>query len=270
MFFSQKEFIAAVNAGTVYFGTGARRKPVYLRSYVRQCKQAILDRQTGFNDTDGTYFGVGKWYRPWFVVPKLRDFAPPEGDYGIGVEIELGFNTLEDAKFVANKVKNWRHIALDWEGPSHPIEATFPPFLYSKMDNNKQPFRYLKLLADNEDKVYKHAANSYTGTHINVSKGGVTFDHDRVNDMYVALGRFCNMADASTKVKYFGRNPYGFCDARNGFKFIEYKLFNSTTDRKALRRYINIAVAITDLIASDTPINQDSLLAALEAGYNKR
>ena len=71
MFFSQKEFIAAVNAGTVYSGTGARRKPEYLRSYVRKCKQAILDRQTGFNDTDGAYYGVGKWYRPWFVVPKL-------------------------------------------------------------------------------------------------------------------------------------------------------------------------------------------------------
>ena len=108
MFFSQKEFIAAVNAGTIYFGGSDARKPAFLRSYVRQCKQAILDRQTGFNDSNGTYYGVGKWYRPWFVVPKLRDFAPPEGDYGIGVEIELGFNTLEDAKFVANKVKNRR------------------------------------------------------------------------------------------------------------------------------------------------------------------
>ena len=53
-------------------------------------------------------------------------------------------------------------------------------------------------------------------------------------------------------------------------KYIEYKLFNSVTDWKVLRRYIDIAVSLTALLASDELIDRTTVLAALEAGYNNK
>lgn len=212
----------------------------------------------------------GKWLRPWTVVPELANFKPPEGDFGIGVEVEMGFNSRQDASFFVDKMKNWRHVAFDseggcWEGgrSSWGVETTFAPFLYSKMSNDRQAFRYLKLLEDNASRIFPHRSSSIVGTHINVSTPRGSAGYYRVRQ----VSRYLDYLDMNQKLKYFNRDPYDY-----GFEqgtHVEWKLFNSVPDRAALRRYINIAVALTALAAGTEMISDMTVLAALESGYNK-
>ena len=238
-----------------------------VRGYVKACKAAIVSRRYEANFSGRP--AVSKWWRPWHVVPKLSAFRPEVGDYGIGVEVEMGFRSIVGSQHIANLIKNWRYIAVDIEGGACPIEATFPPVLYSKLSSKTQVFRYLKLLRDNIDCVHPHCQDNFVGTHINVSKGGVSrYDRGRVDTMcYLLVGLRNTNPRREDCYKYFGRFPYGGVYDREGY--LEFKLFNSTTDSKALKRHINVAVALTDLIDSDTTIDEDSVFAACEAGYNK-
>ena len=266
MFFSAKDLYLHLqdNAGDYEYETGQTLSFSSVRRYVKTAKEAIV-RRDGYLGTEYRGECIYKWYRPWEVVPKLKEFSPPVGDYGIGVEVEMGFISTAAASTIANLIKNWRWIAIDIEGGSHPIEATFPPVLYSKLSNKSQVFRYLKLLRDNQSLVEKHNDSSCVGTHINVSKGGVT------NYNTIRLTQLREQVYALSyedQKRYFGRRPYAVANCGSG-KYLEFKLFNSTTDGKALKRYINIAVALTDLITSRDTINQENVIAALELGYNK-
>lgn len=272
MFFSAKALYTHLKndyyaAGEFVDGTGMSPTFKNVRGYVKACKTAIVDRDycADFGDRPQ----VSKWWRPWDVVPKLSAFRPEVGDYGIGVEVEMGFRNMAGSRRIANLIKNWRYIAVDIEGGDYPIEATFPPVLYSKLSSKTQVFRYLKLLRDNIDCVHPHRQDDFVGTHINVSKGGLSrYDRGRVDTMYYLLRGLRNTNTRREDCyKYFGRFPYGGVYDREGY--LEFKLFNSTTDSKALKRYINVAVALTDLIDSDTTIDEDSMFAACEAGYNK-
>ena len=237
-----------------------------VKKYVKACKASILSRDMDLGK-EFDYDYVGKWIRPWDVVPAIKNFQAPEGDYGIGIEVEMGFNSLEDAQFIAKTISNWRHIAIDEEGGSYPLEVTFPPFLYSKLSSKSQPCRYLQLLKKNTRKVDKHYSYEEVGTHVNVSKGGVSrYDYYRLNDVNEIIEnmswRLCN--------KFFRRVPYGYGNTYGKDNVIEWKLFNSVTDYKVLKRYINIAVALTDLVASDVDIDESAVMNALNNGYNKR
>ena len=78
--------------------------------------------------------------------------------------------------------------------------------------------------------------------------------------------------DSAELYKYFGRDPCGYGYAREtsgGRCFIEWKLFNSTTSADTLKRYINIAVALTDLLHSSQHITRENVRIALEYGYNR-
>ena len=274
MFFSAKDLYLYLqdNAWDYEYKTGRTLSFSSVRRYVKAAKEAVV-RRDGYLGAEYRSECLYKWYRPWEVVPKLKEFSPPVGDYGIGVEVEMGFISQTAASTIVNLIKNWRWIAVDIEGGSHPIEATFPPVLYSKMSSKSQVFRYLKLLRDNHELVHNHSPSSSVGTHINVSKGGIQFfDEDRVDEVSCIMERFGNYpgvrGEARDKcIKYFGRVPYGGVYDQGGY--LEYKLFNSTTDGKALKRYINIAVALTDLIDSDQEITEESVFAACELGYNK-
>lgn len=218
---------------------------------------------------------VGKWHRPWEVVRELREFQVPQSDYGVGIEIELGFSSHRAAQRVAEAVKRWKYVALDFEGGDYPIEATFAPTLYSKFNSKSQACRYLKLVEELGG-VYRHSPNAMVGTHVNVSAGGNRdIDAGRVSQLSrilfprpwdpIASGQ--TLTDEETN-KYFGRRPYG--GAYNHYNYIEYKLFNSTTDWRTLRRYVDIAVALTELVVSSRSITRQSVLEALELGYNRR
>lgn len=276
MFFSAHEFMMFANS---YEGMYTRRacfetyRPITLkqaRSIMRLVRNSIVERNMqprveGYN----TYLSLYKWLRPWDVVPKLRDFAPPPGEYGVGVEVECGFIDDAAASFIADKIKNWKYVAIDHEGGDHPIEATFPPFIYSKMRNDRtQALRYIKLLSDNSSLVAPN--DGWVGFHVNVSKGGadgkcVTIDYARLDRINYALD------DLSYReyLKYFNREPYGKLYSQGGYRWVEMKLFDSTTDVATARRYIHIAVALADLLYSDRRITGESVRAALEAGYNK-
>lgn len=278
MFFSAREYHSWLNSsegvydkrriigdrfGHVSLKAAAKKLRLIKDAIVNRDEYAELDNSVDFYGDCEEY--VYKWHRPWHVVPKLKNWRPPAGDYGIGVEIELGFNTASAARRVAQAVRNWRYVALDIEGPAYPIEATFPPFAYSKMDSKKQPFRYLKLLRERPDDIYQHDPASCTGTHINVSSQVTSYDSRRLERLRMAF----DSLSRSQNYKYFGRMPYGYVNHYSG-KYLEFKLFNSTTDSKVLRRYIHIAVALTELVISEREITRESVLDALEAGYNKR
>lgn len=210
----------------------------------------------------------GKWTRPWEVVPELRDFRPPEGDYGVGIEIEMGFNSLADSQYIARKVKRWQYITLDYEGGDHPIEATFPPVKYSRFNKSSQSIRYLKLLKANKERVYDHAPDRSVGTHVNVSVGSnPRLDGYRVQ----AINNVLRDMDYLPRYRYFGRHPYGYGEVRNFGEsaFVEWKLFNSTIEPKRLQQYVDIAVELTALVAAEGIIDMDTVTAAAERGYKK-
>lgn len=285
MFFSAKELHAHLNDSANwdgrYFAEEYGSTSLYkIRKYVAAAKRGIIARESEVEITIGPperdYWDgklrcptadieLYKWYRPWEVVPALKNFTPPVGDHGIGVEVEFGFNSLQGSQKIAKAVSKWKYIALDIEGGDYPIEATFPPVLLSKLNSKSQVFRYLKLLRDNIEDVQKHHPSHMVGTHVNVSKGGV-LQMDQLRADLVGDVLHAELSE-DEQYKYFGRRPYGGCNSMG--KYIEYKLFNSTTDSKAVRKYINVAVALTDLICSSTEITEHSVRAALESGYTK-
>lgn len=282
MFYSKQEFYDAVTAQgarnifppllIARCSTNGRVERKKSDAMLAEIKKGVLNRVdhlTLGTDRHGCfeYVYLGKIYRPWSIIPALRDFSPPEGDFGVGVEIEYGFTSNEAAKTAMYHVRNWKHVALDREGGMYGVEATFPPILYSKLSKRDKPFRYLDYLAANPEMLSRHYGA--VGTHINVS-ASCRIDSDRrtsVNHVLLSLSE-------ARKRKYFNRTPYGYINARsesaNGNGYVEMKLFNSTTCSITLRRYINIAVSLVQLIISETPITETSVIEALEAGYNKR
>lgn len=235
------------------------------KAAIKRMRKAVVDRSWD----NGDAFFTGKWLRPWDVVPKLRNFRPPQGEYGIGIEVEMGFNSLQDASYIADQIKDWKYIAVDREGGTHPIEATFPPVLLSKF-NNSQAVRYLRLLKKNEDRVYAHGVAASVGTHVNVSSGTTReFGWDWVEDMQSVLSEICHGhvnrgRDAEFCLKYFGRRcPYGTVYSRGNY--LEYKLFNSTTSTKQLKKYVAVAVELTKMIEGDEPITVDTVKETLRS-----
>ena len=246
------------------------------RKSLRHIKKLIALRQSliSSDNTPGvahnTYIGLGKWIRPWHAVPELINFRAPAGDFGVGVEVEMGFRTLAAAQTVANHIKNWKYVTLDFEGGVHPIEATFPPMIYSKISKRSQVYRYLKFLQANPELVATNQGQ--VGTHVNVSCAGLAeaVALDRLHSINTQLVNIVNR-NHEDAVKYFGRRPYGYGYVRGAAtsRFIEYKLFNSQLDPRRLMQYINIAVELTKLSVDTVVVNEASVRAALEAGYNK-
>lgn len=212
---------------------------------------------------------LSKWTRPWEVVPELKQFKAPKGDYGVGIEIEMGFNSDKDATFFCEYMKDWKNVTFDREGGKYPIETTFPPTIYSEINSRYLPFRYLRYLTKNKDRVYKHDETAAVGTHINVSKGGITNynPNGRLTDLNNCLKNIIKNNDLN--IKYFGRRPYGL--AFNQGKWVEFKLFNSQLSDKRLRQYIDIAVSLIDLVVgkTDTPMTLQNVHIALEEGFCK-
>lgn len=227
-------------------------------------KKAIVQRETSVGNTH-----IGKWLRPWHVVPEVRNFAAPEGDYGIGVEVEFGFKSHAAAVRVAQHVADWDYIALDYEGGANPIECTFPPVLYSTIADS-DVVKYTDYLRTSGETA-SHSPDSTIGTHVNVSVGGKSINSARVADVATILR---HQLSYDEQVKYFGRRPYGsgrMGDGIGATTFVEWKLFNSQTDSRRLMQYINIAVELTDLVTTDrrSTITLELVRETLERGYNK-
>jgi hypothetical protein len=279
MFFSNRQFHNYINADA-----NGYMRAVYKRGFLdtnfrgesapsltlkessailRKVKQHLANREL-----DGNNVGLGKWLRPWTVVPALKNFAAPEGDFGIGVEVEMGFTSLQAVRNVAQKIKDWKHITLDREGGQYPLEVTFPVMLYSKVSKRSQVMRYLDILNGVRDTVVDHrTTGGSVGTHINVSMGGIPeigqyySRMDNISTVISQLGQ-------DLHVKYFGRRPYGYLYNRR--TYIEFKLFNSQLDPKRLQQYIDIAVSLTKLVPTSAgAINRATVIAALEEGFNK-
>jgi hypothetical protein len=240
-----------------------------------EVKQAIIDRQEsvdicGSLPRSYTEFSVAKFCRPWHVVDKLRNFRPPQGDYGVGIEVEYGFNSHEDSVATVMHIKHWKHIAVDKEGYPYGVETTFAPVLYSKLTKKSQCFRYLDYLASQQGRLHRHAMQDDQGTHVNVSA------HELLDvERCAVVGSVLQyQTTREQRIRFFGRpNPYGFGRVRStsgGHNYIEWKLFNSTTDSKRLQQYINVAVSLTKLVEGSDPINIESVTAACERGLAGR
>lgn len=272
MFFSAKELHSYINrddldswqVGTLRRNIGDYTSLKAVSAYLKVVKDNIVERRA-VASINGSMEYLSKWYRPWDVVPSLANIRAPEGDYLVGVEVERGFTSREAAQSIVEKIKNWKYIAVDIEGGTTPIEATFPPFLYSKMSSKRQVFRYLKLLRENENLLVQHTSRS-VGMHINISKGGAA--HHSSDRAWQVSEVIENELGQEEYFKYFDRTPYGFCYVQetNTNSYIEYKLFNSVTSNRKLRRFINTAVALTDLITGTEYISESSVRAALEIG----
>lgn len=257
-----------IDRGTDSYGYSLYKESISLqeaRAILRDVRKTVVSR-----DRNDLYrHGLSKWIRPWEAVPRLANFRVPVGDFGVGLEIERGFVDVEAASTIAKKVQNWHYLALDYEGGHTPIEATFAPILYSKFNSRSQPIRYTKLLQENSQLLVDHPEqSSAVGIHVNVSKGGVSgFNSVRlralVSLMYHDLTR-------EEKRKYFGRgNPYGWM--YNQEAFIECKMFNSVADPAAVYRYVDVAVALVDLVTKEEePLSLSNVRRVLEEAYNKR
>lgn len=238
-----------------------------VRAHVRSLKAAIVNRQTAVR-------WAAKWLRPWDVVPALRNYQAPDGQFAVGVEVEMGFNDRNAVRAVASHIQHWKHITLDNEGGNYPLEVTFPPVVYSKFGRRCQVANYLRYL-NSTDHVNRAELeqSAYIGTHVNISKGGNTIPvatmQSRCATMNTVLPNSTHSLGGEIKRRYFGRDiPYGYSVWQG--HYVEFKMFKSSTDFTAMKRYVNIAVALADLLYSDRRINNDSIREALELGYNKR
>ena len=272
MYFTTKQFMHYVNQPSLYDLRASLRASFRTVLPAAQAGQTLLSKEEArtimreahsalaARDTRLSHYGLYKWFRPWDVVPALRDIEAPEGDFTVGVEIEMGFRTVEDASFVAQKVIRWKNVTLDLEGGAIPIEATFPPILYSKFDDKCQAVRYVNILSENEGRL--HHRGVQVGTHVNVgARGGVSFPRiDRINDQIRALPN-------TLLQRYFGRRPYGYGYVQGGNRWVEWKLFDSTNDVQRFKSYVHIAVALTALSKSEEAITRTSVHNALEQGY---
>jgi hypothetical protein len=254
-------------------------QPEHSAKVLRKIKKGIANREQMIRICEQNMY-VSKWMRPWNVVPKLRNFRPAEGDYGVGVEVELGFETLEASRTVAKHVRRWQYITLDYEGGANPIELTFPPIPYSKLGKNSQVMRYLSYLSANRQLVRPHPVDGgHVGTHVNVSCGHMPLiDYGRLESVNGWLrhitGFMMNGFTAEQRaasIKYFGRKPYGLGNMlETGRKWIEWKLFNSTIDPARFRQYADIAVSLTRLVCSNEAISREAVVQALEDGHSGR
>lgn len=242
-------------------------------------KEGIVARIPGssFHASNGVTlrYSPTKWHRPWTVVPELAEWSAPEGDYGVGVEVELGFFTREAAQAVAARIEPWENITLDFEGGMNPIEATFPPFRFSEA-RDSLPIQYLNILnSEFSGQVVDHSASSMVGTHVNVSKGGQYIPTERISAVSSVLDLMRRGGMTYDRLaRYFGRSPYGTCYGRGSYRdrsaqFVEFKLFNSQLNPERLLQYINIAVCLVELMCdTNRVITSEEVHVALEKGYN--
>jgi hypothetical protein len=192
-----------------------------------------------------------KDWRPWNTLDEYK-FNLKGGEYTVGVEIEMGMADGAERLRLVKAINKWKHITVDGEGGIYGIEVTFPPILLSKLNNKHKMFKYLDILK--EYNIVKHDQWAHVGTHVNVGANGITAN--ALN----ALNATLRTLDNNTKLKYFGReDPYGY--GYYNRKYIEYKLFNSTTDKRKLKQYIKVAVAFTKCIVDKTTDMQSVLLA---------
>lgn len=259
------------------FDEAGHRKPSFsmkeARDLMRRVRKATVSRNLEISSQRTGGAGLFKWYRPWEVVPEIRDWAPPAGDFGVGVEVEYGFRELEDAQYIAGKVEYWKNVCVDDEGQAgragvYGLEVTFPPMVYSKISSRSPVFRYTKMLSENLQRIAPHTEGWFVGTHVNVSS---STPHN--NTLYNQVREHIAIRTTPAQnLKYFGRAQLYQNTAMNYTKFIEWKMFNSTTDVKQLKRYINVAVELTKLCVGDgtETITLAQVLEACEAGYNKR
>lgn len=278
MYFSANEFynyLASKSAWTreeAIFDAGeeAFTKRAVARIHKRAIEAVMARESDGYCEENGReyYSSVWKWYRPWEVVPSLKNWQAPAGDFGVGIEIELGFDSWSHVNGIMKAVRHWKYITMDFEGcGNYPIEATFPPVCYSKFGPKSQACRYLKLV---DGKAVEHDEEEMVGTHINVSVGGRAHRDNRVRrDAVNSIIEYYN-DDFGTErqEKYFGRRPYG--GIRSANTHYECKMFNSVTDWKVLRRYVDISIELVKLIESEEVINASSVIAACERGYSLR
>lgn len=233
--------------------------------------EAVMSRESDTYYEEGGkeyYTDVWKWYRPWDVVPSLKSWQAPAGDFGVGIEIELGFDSRRHVNSIMKAVRHWKYITMDFEGcGDYPIEATFPPVCYSKFSPKSQACRYLKLV---DGKALEHDEEEMVGTHINVSVGGRAHRDNAARRQSVnsIIEYYHNGFGAEHQEKYFGRRPYG--GIRTAGTHYECKMFNSVTDWKVLRRYVDISIELIKLIESEEVINASSVIAACERGYSLR
>jgi hypothetical protein len=239
---------------------------------------------------------IFKGVRPWSHVDFVARY--PEAPLLIGVEVEAGFkNTTQHGKAYSYLMDECEYCTADMEGyDEFPLEATFPPIpadqllepgcqLLGYYDNvmGKQPE-----LWDNSDMI---------GTHFNVSwpalhRGSVVVAA-RVNEVTRAIEDMRGSADSyccedcdgdyddwaerdrsgepdNCVYKLFGRRPYGYLYPQsttvNGQprRWIEMKLFNSTTDILKLRWYKEVTVAIATYIRDGGYGGIEAVFAQLE------
>lgn len=210
---------------------------------------------------------VYKFLRPWDVVPALKEWKAPAGKWGVGIEVETSFRSGFHTTNVAKRLQHWKHIAIDGEsGVPNGLEVTFPPVVHDKFKGS-QAERYLKLLHTEFAGDVNQPARAHVGIHVNVSagEGGGEASGPRTQLVVDALYRLSD----EDKLLFFGRRrPYGYIYDQG--THLEYKMFQSTTDVKALRKYVNVAVSLSELIHdTSTTINHNKVVEVMTAALAK-
>lgn len=242
-------------------GQGGTMEVKEARAILKKVHGALVARDSRYIFSTG----LAKWLRPWHVVPALANFTAPEGDFSVGVEVEQGFVSRQAMSTIAEKIIRWKYVTLDWEGGTYPIEATFPPTLYSKFSSKSQVVRYTKILQENEALIARGGNN--VGTHVNVGCRDF-WQLSRNGDRIATINSYLrHTLTEDEKFHYFGRRqPYGY--GYGNRNFVEWKLFRSTSDPQKLKSYVHIGVALTKLAVSGEGITEASVRAALESGYS--
>lgn len=213
----------------------------------------------------------GKPARPWEIIDITRGLD--KDAVWVGIEIEMGFKDTYTMKRTREYIlDNFDYVTCDIEGGEFPVEATFPPVEVGKLfTSDSYLTQYYNDVLSKRGAATKHSPQDWVGTHVNISTPKYRNNPDSAwsNAMscvdealeHIGVGEnaynFRSVStysgDAKVCQQLFGRVPYSGINPNSGRsgKWIELKLFNSTTDFEVLQWYVKVSELIAKLIDDD-------------------
>jgi hypothetical protein len=232
------------------------------KTILKECLDAALERRQG-----------NKANRPWFLVDVTKNLDPTQAWYGW--EFEGGYATEEDYKRVIKYFwSRFPYSAIDIEGHGHySAELTFSPCNEADLDDESFGLMKLtKFINRNKIGTTQWGIGSMVGTHVNISTPA--YRALSQEQAYIVASRLGDMLNSGLtydeKIEFFGRQPYGYAFPQrtsDGKQWIEFKVFNSTTDLDELRKYARTAKRIAFIMdqLAQTSISDDAQEAGLAA-----
>lgn len=190
--------------------------------------------------------------RPWELVDVTSGLDPQQA--WVGIEFETGWGTQDAYHRACNYVfDNFNHTVIDLEGyGGYAAEITFAPENLSTFDEGTSKMQqFLSWLNTDGPATLQNGPGYMIGTHANISTPAYRAMWDEeAGPLNRILRRSLFLMRAAQLVECFGRSPYGANNMMGSgtSKWIEFKLFDSTSNVEQFNRYVRSIKGLTKVI----------------------